>query len=153
MPPQQDPILSFYIHFAEKCPRQKLVPTQWLSAPPQWEILDPALTYTKFDILRTKLTEIKFNSNIHGWQWVHTVYLIQCNGTELSHFTTACKHKSELFFHCTGQSPSISVTTLYLTDRLTLILIQVTLCMLNVVLQLMIHHWRETLILALLHFL
>ena len=57
-----------------------------------------------FDNLRTELTEVKFDSNIHVWQWMHTVSPIQCNGTELSHtsmgFTTACKQKSALSFHC-----------------------------------------------------
>ena len=44
---------------------------------------------------------------------MHTVSTTQCNGTELSHtsmsFTTACKQKSELSFHYTGQSPFISM--------------------------------------------
>ena len=45
-PPTGSISFIFTYVFAKKYTHQRLVPPQWVSAPPQWEILDPPLKYT-----------------------------------------------------------------------------------------------------------
>ena len=44
------------------------------------------VTYIKFDNLRTNLTEVKLDSKIHAWQWVHTVYVLQLCETPIQRY-------------------------------------------------------------------
>ena len=60
------------------------------------------ITYIKLDNLRSKLNDVKLDSNIHAWQWVYTVYSVQCNETELSHTSMFLGSELELSSLCTA---------------------------------------------------